>query len=1005
MKKYISTVRQSTFWKQFALAGFLLSILGCLFVFTPAMAQADPYTLVLTVQNLDGTPVVAAVNGQTVVLGWYIAGPLSNCRIEQNNSVTGLTTIETITAPLPTSGNKEVTPPPDSTTTFIINCDEEVEETPLNYDLPEVTLTSDQGVNLVNSSLTGRVDYLIVRWSSVNANRCSYVTREGVSGTFNTETNTTDYSNRRGTSGWIRYDGEPRFINETTTFYITCYNDTIGAEETTSLTVNVENPPPPGDPWINMTSPDYPDVVRSELYGYAWVDVGFNSGNVTWCTQRARYADGTIYPNPPNWGAGSTVFSRNFTDIQLATTTIFEIQCGRGAVTISGVMYPATSTTRQIPINVLMPGGVGDDASWDRTMLPPVTASIAVTPNPALKNMLSGKASIEVVVNRQNASRCYLRSYQFNDVTGEYSSSYILSGWTRVSSPLYGNGTTTFTITEINRDSRLSVECIRDYDDAYGTAEEMANGRAFVEEIVILEADPVAPPDPVVYLYGSAVNMGAALMWSSATEIIGFNQLITTSPAYIQNTSAEATSNRISFPFVHPYEGTDEFDIQLRTCDENDGESTFRVYVEGSLVGQYTTDSTESLSHLCSETVFRERIAQGVTISHNDVVTVECDTPADGERCRLHSVYFGVPAMTITPQVNPIVESVPVPLLWLSKNTSSCSDFIATRADGSTYEWHTGSGQTGVVTPSVSTSTSFSITCGREADMLTDSAVMGAYVPFSTTLTAEATIGTGECIDPDTLLQIDAPPGYGPDSDGYCSPLVDLAALSPDLSYTGATINNIDGTYENLRSLIVIENHGPGGLPVASSISYLARMVIMLVHGLPEATTNIGYFNDVLLAPSDPLVPTQSDTLDRTFAGAIPFGTHLLCSRVNLDGSPNFPEIDGGLDNNENCSTVTVPVPEPPMTFTADKYYVRQGQPTIITWGVNVTYELECSVRGAGGLDESFNTSVVGPAYIDTTTVSLSNTGLFKLECTEPITNTTFTEEMRVEVVPDYMEI
>jgi len=94
------------------------------------------------------------------------------------------------------------------------------------------------------------------------------------------------------------------------------------------------------------------------------------------------------------------------------------------------------------------------------------------------------------------------------------------------------------------------------------------------------------------------------------------------------------------------------------------------------------------------------------------------------------------------------------------------------------------------------------------------------------------------------------------------------------------------------------------------------------------------------------------------------------------------------------------------MTIDADRKLIRPNQSAEIEWSVNVTYQLQCQVRGAGGLNESFDTLLVGPAYSDSfTTGPLTSTAVYQIQCTEPITNTVFTDEVRVEMVPDVEEI
>lgn len=999
-----------------AVSGIVLLLWSAFFLSTVHAATAP--TLLLTVQNLDGEPVVGVVNGQTVVLGWYVDGPVENCTITQDNSLIGQQVIVAIdTSVLPTSGSQQVIPPADSSTSYILSCDRYVEEVPVNTNPPSVTLSSDQGIDLMNNSLTGRVDNLVIRWNSLNATRCSYISRSASSTGLITETSHVDYSNRLGTSGWIRYDGDPRLINETTEFSITCYNDNTGAEATDSLLVNVSNPPPPSPPVVNLWSPDTPTgiVARSELYGYAWVDVSYNSANVTYCNQQAYYEDGTQYPNgqPAPWDTRSNL-SYNYTNIRLASTTVFEITCGRPAVTIGTETYPATSTTRQLRIEVIMPDGVSEELqNWDRSYLPPVTASIAVEPDPVMINAVTGYAYPNATVVRENADFCDLKAYRYDPVNGTYSAITTVSNW---GGRIWGNGTSTYDI-RVSTTTRLVADCWRTYDLNFSDAGGQDNGHYVASYLLTVNPPLVAADPPHVDIYGNAVRRNADEMWNTAIERVGFNNR-TGSPRYIENTDAATTSSRIRFPFPHPYGDANTYDIHLKLCDENDGESTFRIYTEkDGLVGQYTTDKSSPHPY-CGDaygTVRFVPVAQAIDLEDGDIITVECDTPNDGERCRLHEVLFGAPGLVITPQVNPFVTSVTQRLLWLSQRTTSCWNFKATRANGSTYTWYGGSVTRGLLDQTISTSTSYSVTCGRPSpgDGLTDSDTVNVFVPFSTTLSTEVTFDSGSCIDDGSITgtfgPIDAPPGYGPDDDGICIPLVDLAATSPAVSIADAVADPVQGTYDDVRVLLAVRNvlfnEVGAALPADSQISYKANMQLMPAHALPDVESGTGYFNGGLAEPTLPLGYTESATLIRTFDD-VPFGTHTICGRINLDGSPNYAEANPDLGNNEQCTTIDLPVPRPPMTLNADRTLIRMDQSATISWGVNVAYELACTVRGPGGLSASFNTLSTGPGHTDSyPTAPLTSTGEYQLECTEPLTGTSFTELLRVNMVPEVQEI
>ncbi|MCA9357752.1 hypothetical protein KC902_00640 [Candidatus Kaiserbacteria bacterium] len=1028
-----------TFFVKLALAPVVTLFVIALFwsdaVFEVGSAQATSSApvLVLTVKNMDNEPVIAAVNDEPLRLEWYVDGPVTNCVIIQDNSVSGQTPLTSVnTASLPETGSIMVTPPANSTTNYVLNCDANVAEVPVNTDPPVVTMSVDQGLDLVNNALTGHVDNALVRWSSVNATRCSYVSRVS-SSTAVTETYSGDVSNILGTSGWIRYDGNPREIHETTTFNITCYNDNTGAEDTGSITINVSNPPGPGAPMVTVGSPDYPSVERDALYGYAYVDVWYTSNNVTSCARRAYYPDGVTEYSLSGWShSGTSYTSFSFTNIQVATTTIFEVTCSRGAVTIGGVPYPATSSTDRILINVNMPGNVGDVNTWDRSTLPPVAATLTASPNPTTKVALTGYAAATAEVYREYASYCYLKAYQFSTLSGDYTNEYSLSNWTRT---LNGNGTSTYNIS-VATTTRLVADCWRDYDrqgaGTYSSAAEIDNGHEVVETLLLVSEPSEAAPAPKLYLYGNATVWSASRMYTTGISNVGYSL----GYDFLEHIPMGESTNSITFNFDHPFNDEDEYDIWVNVCDEVDGASTYNLYVEGVLVGSMETDKTinPAITSCGSSGAFsRQRIATGVDIADNDEITLECISRDDGERCTHKEVAFGAPGAIATPQVNPVVTQHEVPVLVIAENTTFCgggglgapNSHTAYRlSDMSIYDWwaikstaspYYDSNNYGTPSGShsytfhgipIATTSKLTLGCWRTGDGEVDEEELNIYVPYKTSLSAETTIGVGQCIDDGTFgsfgSSIEAPPGYGPDTDGWCSPMVDLESESPAVSIGSATEDNVNGQYDNLPVLIVVRNIGPGELVPSSNISYKAVLEVMPVFGLPDIESGVGLFNGGLGLP----VPSDSPTLTRVIDN-VPFGTHTVCSRVNLDGIPdNYPEASSDYTNNTSCTTITLPVPRPPMTISADRELIRNGQSASIDWGVNVTYELQCAVQGPGGLNQSFNTLMTGPAYTDSfTTMPLTATGEYLLTCTEPITGTTFIEKERVEMVPDVEEI
>lgn len=1121
------------------------------------------------------------VNGETVILTWYINTTVQNCTITGPGLTLPVTPAVITAADLPVTGTYSYIPPDDSAVSFNLNCEKYTPVTVVPV-VPSVTVYLDWQNNNITKYLddgTGAVPSTYVSWTSSNATRCSDVIyRNASTGNIWTTVNIAgdeDYNNRRGTSGWVRFDGDPRLISETTEFAVGCYNDNedpvTSRWNTKQLTVSaIPSEPPPVA--VSLWSPNYPRVTADMLNGYATATVWWSVAHADGCTESAQRMDGTSI-SVPGWDFGSTQFSGNRLT-SLATTTKFILTCWRNQRQYNDTIYLATSTTKELIIEVENPYG-GMMGEWDRSdpqVVPPVTVSATATPNPTYKDALTGYAVTSVGIEAHNASYCYLYAYADNDGDGNYTNLYTLSGWTRtsVNNRLSGNYIGSIQV-KLNRSTRLYIDCIREYDLLYGTGAEQDNGREqFSVTVEVLPPDEPAP-DPQVYLYGNAVREYANSMWSKKTSVSGYTGVTGSDPySYLRGTPGAGLVNRISFPFDHPYDEANAYDVWLDHCDNvvpdgrigisltsddvdyvyfngsylgssnnwqtlsyytpplreglnviavkvndtgghagllaalkwsggsivtgadwkvstvpqvdwnsmvfddsgwsnatthgsygvypwywnisgfpggtgaqwiwtpnyyngdrelylrysfyvdaddlaGDGATrTYRLYDgEGNLVGTHDEPGVIAAVSCTGKNFKRDRIASSVVIHDQDAITLECESGSATDNCPTERLYFGAGNnSTIVARMNPVTELATVQMLWLSQNTTSC--YSKNAYDPITgaykYQWDSSSAVAGFPVPlNISTSTKFTVTCNRPADGLTASSQVTVNVPFKSIYNITTLVFSGECIDDGTFGHfgevIDAPEGYGPsDPDGYCTPMVDLAAVSPATSLAGAVEDNVNGTYDDLDALVVIQNLGPGGLPVDSGIAYKAILTPMAVFGLLDIETAIGTFNGELLPP-DGSGPTQSPTLTREFDG-VPFGTHTVCARVNLDGSPNFPEAAANLSNNSSCATVTLPVPRPPMTIDTDRDLIRAQQSVEVNWGVNVTYQLLCTVRGPSGLNESFDTLVVGPGYTSSfTTAALSSTVEFELQCTEPITNTVFTERKRVEMVPDVEEI
>lgn len=967
--------------KVFLLTSALFLFLG---IFTPVSATTGP-TVIVTVNGSENATII---DGEEVQIDWYLDGSLSNCQLKRNGAV--IQTIDTSVVPVNAIPGLSEVPPTGASTIYSMSCTG-VSDTASVATNPIVSMSLPQGESRITDPTTGVLGEVDVYWDSQFATECSnvWMVQENPDRIYYANLGS-EYRSKNQPDGWVRFRGWPHpSIDRTTTFYIECTNIITGASEIGSITLTVVDPPPPVPPVVNIWT-NTPVVNPDPLYGYGRADVRFNSVGVSNCFYSAYYANGDLAPNPSGWGQWQSHTVGTFNSIRIATTTDFEVRCTRGAVNLNGVDYPATSTLNRVLV-IFDGEGVAD-----RTTLPPVTASATATPNPAYRNAITGTALISVDTTVANADYCYQYAYQFNPVSGLYDIRYDLDGWTlKHTYNRRGNGDRTY-VAYIAESTRLEMDCRREYDVNLGTPDERANGTELASVIVLAEDSLIPAPAPVTYMYGNAYRIDRDGIWDNNVSNTGFYK-----SGSVLRTPAGSVGNSISFPFVHPFGESDTYNIHVSYYDTNDGESTYRLYTESDgLVGGWTTNSMFATGpNPDSGTQEVKAIALGIDLDDGDLITIECDTPTGAEECNFDAVYFGAGnGGSVAVPIDDVDGFTNVPMLWMSENTTYCQNANATVAGVGSYQWYFGNSVRGFLNSSVATTTEFSIKCGRGVDGLTDTSSVLLSLPLVTEIDIQLLVDSGECRDTTTLLMGTAPDGFIAGPDGFCMPAVDLAAESPGRS--NGPENNVDGTYDTIDALMVIKNLGPGDLPSGKNISYKATLALMPALLLGDEATGVGYFNGGITATD-----VDSPTLTRTFAN-IPFGTHQLCAQVNLDGSPNYPEASTNFANNENCTEITLPVPRPPMDINADREVIRSGQTANINWSVNVTYRLNCTVRGAGGLNQSFDTISTGSGHTDSyTTNPLTSTSEFVFTCTEPITNTTFTENVVVEVVPDFEEI
>ncbi len=134
----------------------------------------------------------------------------------------------------------------------------------------------------------------------------------------------------------------------------------------------------------------------------------------------------------------------------------------------------------------------------------------------------------------------------------------------------------------------------------------------------------------------------------------------------------------------------------------------------------------------------------------------------------------------------------------------------------------------------------------------------------------------------------------------------------------------------------------------------------------------------------------------------VTFGSHTATIVVDTNNSV--------AETNEGDNSVTynfggaIPPPNPNLGITVSRPIIQAGETVMIDWNTGAAYPMNCSVFGPGVSPINFDPSVTGPSG-DTLSQPITAMSEFTLRCTEPITNTTFTDTATVEIVGTLEEI
>ncbi|MEK7639144.1 MAG: hypothetical protein AAB388_03220 [Patescibacteria group bacterium] len=993
---------------------FLVVVGGILFLYffsaIPAFASHVPNQVVLTV---NGGSSAAILNGTPVDLGWYLDGHVSNCVISDGQN--------TFTVPvptLPTSGTMQVTPPTNASISYSLTCTGGSAQPVIVTVDPIITITTSPAGTTTFDAVVGYARPLDVSWTSQLATRCSKVWFETVS---NPGVPIFASSNSYvGLNGGNPYDLANNHITESGTFFIQCFNDVASTSAVAAVDIVLTNPPPPGSPNVTITStlPGSDPVYFASpdpILGWAFANLQFTSANVSSCQYRAYQNGSLMSPNPSGYGQASALTSGNFTSITIATTTDFRIICSRPASTFNGVSYPATSSSDQITVVVNASSSAG------RSSVPPAVVSITANPATSTKSAQTGLAVTQITMAAQNAQYCTITTKRLDNT------SYTITG---VSGGVIhaGSGTTTLNNVLISTSTRFVAYCSRPYDLLYSppTSPQYLGAQAWATTTVVVLASTASSTAVKTNMYALAEELTGTEVFNTGTSKVCSGLITLNGSGYYQSCGTNRTTG-VTFPFAHPLGGSGTYDIQVRYCDQNNGSSTFSLALNGTQIpgAIWTSNDPTSNSSSCVQSTQRIFKIPSVALNDGDQLRMTC-VASGSERCRFNKVLFGTgDGGTVTIPYDPLVQPTTIDLAWTGDNlnpSDTCTNAVATPPGAQFSAVNNRINFVQNFQLSAST-TVFSITCTRSLDGQADNSDVTVVVGNGgVPITSTSSISSGQCIDNDPASptfgqSISFPPGQRKNpTTNYCEPSIDLAAGSLSMLTTGAIADAVLGMYDSIDALMVIDNLGPGDLYAGDQVSYRAQLqfggvyqTTFGVNATMESTAGIGTFSSGIISPL-----TSSNWLGRAFDG-VPFGTHTLLSRINMDapglpfpGYDTYPEADQNYPlNNARTTSITLPVPQPPLTLTSTQTLLRPGQAATVSWSAHTAYPLNCTVQGPGGVSDSFDASVNHPlTYANSaSTGALYSTSKYLLSCREPITGTVFNQELTVEVVPASEEI
>lgn len=211
---------------------------------------------------------------------------------------------------------------------------------------------------------------------------------------------------------------------------------------------------------------------------------------------------------------------------------------------------------------------------------------------------------------------------------------------------------------------------------------------------------------------------------------------------------------------------------------------------------------------------------------------------------------------------------------------------------------------------------------------------------------------------------------------------------TPLISHNPQGFNPVTGTYDALE--VIFQTSNNGGINTSASANYQFQF---------DRGAN-GY--DVTTSGSLGLLNVGASVNRTETVSGVPLGNNRIA--VTVDSTNAVVEANEG--DNTNSLDIVIPPPDPGLSITANRTQVRSGETVILSWIVGVPYPMNCRVFGPGIATYTFDPSISGgSAGSPRTTGAITAKSEYTLSCTEPITNTTFTDSVIIEAQGKLEEI